>query len=157
MKKILLVFLSVITVFTLTACGSSEKRTVEYLIERYEYAYMNADVDTALDIFPPYYVEYAKDFMTKEHLEETLANSKTLYGDDFSMSYDITGKTKFTTDELNNLDSSMKATFNTDAKAEECYKVEGTMTYKGSIKEDKGSISGMGYCKYDGVWYLVRY
>lgn len=157
-KGLLLVTLLVMVVFV-TACGSKygskSSRTVENLLDEYVDAYTKADVDLAKDIFPPFYVEYAKDMLTKERLEQSLASAKEEYGDDFHITYEITDKTKFTADELDTLNNKMANYYNAKVKASECYKLKGTITFKGSKFEDPDPIDSMAYCKYDDGWYLV--
>lgn len=50
----------------------------------------------------------------------------------------------------------MSENFNTDSKASECIKYKGTITYKGSNREENISSTAFWYCKYDSGWYLVR-
>lgn len=155
MKKILLGSLLVIFgLCIIVGCGKKEK-TYEYLLDSFITAYTKAEVDLVKEIFPPYYVEYAKDFMTKEYLEGKVKDDKEKYGDDFTITYNITKKTKMTEKEVDAINTKMETYFKTTDKAIECYKYEGTMTYKGSKKEDKASISSLKYCLYD-EWYLVR-
>lgn len=157
-KRILFVFMFVAVFFT--ACGGSglsnkSSRTVEDLMDGYVKAYTTADDETAREIFPPFYVEYAKNYLTKENLEQSLERAKTTYGDDFSITYKITKTTKLTDEELKTLNNNMASYYNSKDNASECYKYEGTITFKGSKSEDTDSISTMKYCKYDGSWYLV--
>ena len=161
MKKVLLVLVVFVALFA-TACGSSSSgfknkstRTVEDLLDAYVKAYTTADVDIAKELFPSYYNEYAKGSLTKENLEASLKNAKEVYGDDFNITYNITKTTKLTEEELKNINDKMKSYYNAAEEASECYKYEGTITFKGSKDEDTDSISTMGYCNYNGSWYLV--
>ena len=147
------------------SCGSSngggsgkggKERTVEYLFDQYVKAYTQADLDAVKDIFPPFYIEYAKTYMTKERLETALENAKDRYGKDFNITYKIEGKTKMTASELESLNDKMANYYNAKEKAEECYKLEGTITFKGSSDIDTDPIDSSRYCKYNGVWYLVE-
>lgn len=161
MKKGLL-FVLLFSALFFTACGGSglsnkSSRTVEDLMDGYVKAYTTADADIVKEIFPPFYVEYAKDYLTKERLEKTLTSAKETYGDDFNITYNITKTTKMTDDELKELNDAMAYRYNSKDNASECYKYEGTVTFKGSKSEDTDPISSMKYCKYDGSWYIVSY
>lgn len=157
-KKVLLCLLVILTLFTITGCKSTskEKRTVEYLLDQFVKEYMTADADITKDIFPPYYVDYAKEYMTNEYLQKTLNEDKEKYGKDFNISYELKSKEKFTDEELYSFNKKIVDYFKTDLKAKECYKLDGDLIYKGSKKEDKESLSSFGYCNYDDEWYLVR-
>ena len=160
MKKGLLIVSLFFVIALMTACGGSKlsnksSRTIEDLLDGYIIAYTKADVDVAKDIFPPYYVEYAKDRLTKEKLEKSLESAKTRYGDDFNIEYKITETTKLTDEELEELNNKIKNNFNADVDAKECYVYDGTITFKGSNREDKDSLKSIAYCSYNGSWYLV--
>ena len=118
---------------------------------------MEADADIAKDIFPPFYVEYAGEYLTDERFETSLEGAKSQYGDDFKITYEITKTTKLTDEELEEVNNNMKERYDSKQNASECYKYEGTITFKGSKDEDTDPISTMGYCKYDGSWYLISY
>ena len=158
-KGLLLVVLFVVAAFA-TACGGSKldnkkTRTIEDLLDGYVKSVIKADADTAKKIFPPFYVEYAKNSLTKENLDKSLERAKEEYGDDFNITYEITKTTKMTEEEVKEVNDKMKEYYNADQDASECYKYEGTITFKGSKFEDTDPISTMGYCSYDGEWYLV--
>ena len=157
-KGFLLVVLLLVTTFV-TACGGGlsnrSSRTVEDLLDGYIKAYTKADVDTAKEIFPPFYVEYAKDRLTKETLEKSLETAKKRFGDDFNIVYNITKEVKMTDEELDELNEDMEYYYKATTKASECYTYEGTITFRGSEYEDEDSLSTMAYCNYDGAWYLV--
>ena len=164
MKKILLFVVLLAFVCFTTACGSSGSknkatRTVEDLLDLYVKAYTKADSDAAREIFPPFYIKYAdeKGIFDKAKLESSLENAKERYGDDFTIVYEITKTTKLTDEELEEVNNMYNQYFGTTDKASECYKYEGTITFKGSTYTDTDPISSMGYCKYDGAWYLVNY
>ena len=154
MKKIVLGSILVIFSLFIIGCGRKEK-TYEYLLDLFVTAYTKADVTLVSEIFPPYYVSYAKDFMTKEYLEKKVNEDKNKYGDDFTITYNVTKKSKLTDEEVEAINKKMASYFNTSEKASECYRYDGTITYKGSKKEDSASISSLKYCLYD-EWYLVR-
>ena len=160
MKKLHLLLVVLLAVLFITGCGSKgyknkSTRTVEDLLDEYVEAYTKADVELAKDLFPPFYVEYAKNVLTTERLEQGLKNSKERYGDDFNITYEVTGKTKYTDEELETLNKKMESYYNSKDNATECYKFEGTITFKGSKEEDPDPLTTMAYCKYDGSWYLV--
>ena len=154
MKKVLFIFLFLFSFLMITGC--SKERTIDYLMKGYVKAYTKADLASTKDIFPPYYVTYAEKYMTQEYLDKSFKDATEKYGDDFTITYEITKKTKLTDEELKELNEKIAKYFKTEEKATECYKFEGTTTFKGSKKEDKQSLSSLGYCKYKGVWYLVR-
>lgn len=160
MKKRLLNVSLFFVIALMTACGGSalsnkSKRTVEDLMDGYVKAYTKADVEIAKEIFPPYYVEYAKDRLTTENLEKSLENAKSRYGEDFNIEYKITETTKLTDEELEELNNKIKNNYNADVDAKECYVYDGTITFKGSNREDKDSLKSIAYCSYNGSWYLV--
>ena len=164
-KKIIINILVFVTLFTLVGCGSSSDdknnsnkndRTVEELLDLYVKAYTTADIDAVMDLFPPFYVEYAKDSLTKKHLENSLKIAKDVYGDDFTIEYEITNKTKVTEEELESINEEMKNLYSAEENATECYKIDGTITFKGSNEEDPESLTTLDYCKYDDGWYLIN-
>ena len=57
--------------------------TIEYLLDDYVEAYTNADIEKVKDMFPPFYIEYAKNSLTEESLQNSLKAAKEEYGDDF--------------------------------------------------------------------------
>ena len=147
MKKQLLVIMFVAVIF-LTACGGSKlsnksKRTIEDLLDGYVKAYTNADVETAKELFPPFYLEYAKDSLTKENLQKSLEKAKERYGDDFNITYEITKTVKLTEEELEKHNNDMAKYYNAKENATECYAYEGTMTFKGSKFEDPDPIDSI--------------
>ena len=161
-KSILLVLL--VAAFFMTACGSSDPkskiedkttRTVEDLMDAYVKGYTTADIELIKQLYPPFYLEYAKDNLTKERLEMVLENAKEHFGDDFDVTYEITKSIKMTEEELKELNDTMKERYDTDDEAVECYKYEGTITFKGSKDEDTDPISTMSYFKYGDSWYIV--
>lgn len=133
-----------------------EKRTPEYLFDQYVKAYTKADIDAARDIFPPFYVRYAKNSLTKEKLETSLKNAKKEYGNDFNITYKITDKIKMDEDELEELNDDLEKYYDADVRADECYILKGTITFKGSKYEDPDPIDSTRYCKFDGTWYFVQ-
>lgn len=159
MKKSLL-FVLVFAAFLITACGSSglndkKNRTVNDLMDGYVRAYIETDVDAANSIFPDYYYEKVGKY-TKEKLEAALENGKNGYGDDFNITYEITKTTKLTDEELVQHNENIRKTFNAKTDATECYKYEGTITFKGSKFEDTDPIDTMLTCKYNDEWYLTQ-
>lgn len=146
----------IIILLLITGCTFGNKRTFNYLMDEYVKGYMEADSKLVKDVFPQYYVEYAKSILSKKYLKNELEKNKKKYGDDFKITYEITKSSKMNDEELESLNKQMETFFNVVDKATECYKFEGTILYKGSKKEEKNSMSTIGYCKYDNVWYLVR-
>ena len=145
-----------------SSCNSSsggkgkQERTVEYLFDQYVKAYTQADIDAVKDIFPPFYIKYSMSSLTKEKLESVLESAKERYGKDFNITYKIETKTKMTASELETLNNKMSSYYNATEDAEECYKLKGTITFKGSLYEDTDPLDSSRYCKYSGVWYLVQ-
>ena len=148
--------LGLLVLIVITGCSLLKGRTIEYLLDGYVKAYAKADLKAAKDIFPPFYLEYNKNDVNQEYLDKTLKSAKEKYGDNFNITYKITKKTKMTKEELDKHNTKTSSTYKTEDKASECYKIEGTITFKGSKKEDPITMSTMGYCKYDGTWYLIR-
>ena len=160
MKKGLLITILLVAIVFVTACGSKgskSTRTVEDLLDEYVEAYTKADVELAKDIFPPFYIEYAKNMLTKDRLEAALESAKEPYGDDFHITYEIKSKTKMTEEELKAVNDRMASRYNSKDDASECYKFTGTITFVGSKFEDPDPIDSMIYCNYSGAWYLVGY
>lgn len=154
MKKKIIICLLVV-LFTLTGCKLSFGRTYENLLKDYTNAYSKGDLKTIQKIFPPYYVEFSKDIVTQEYLDKQVNTLKSTFGDDFKITYEITGKTKLTNDELKTLNEKMAKYYNAKDNATECYKYEGDLIIKGSKNESKSSLSSIGYCKYKNTWYIV--
>lgn len=162
-KKILLIVLLSILIFT--GCQSkdnnkietkTEERTMEYLLDRYVEAYSKADMDAVKDMFPPYYIEYSKNFLNKEFLEKRIEEAKQVYGDDYKITYEVGESTKLTDEELERTNNIMKNEYDAKEDASECYKYEVKIKFKGSLYEDPDSAySFMGYCKYNDKWYIV--
>lgn len=155
MKRIYKICIILIISLFIFGC-SSNKRTFNYLMDEYVKAYLDADSEKYKDVFPPYYVAYAKDYMTEEYLESTLEKNKEKYGKDFNITYEITKTSKMTEKELNSFNKKIENYFKIVDKATECYQYEGAILFKGSKKEESNSMITMAYCKYDDVWYLVR-
>ncbi len=153
-KKLFGYLLFFVAMFSLVACKGND-RTYEKLMDKYVKAYLESDIELVKDIFPPFYIEYSKEFMTKEHLEANLKYDKALYGDDFNITYEVTGNEKLTDEELETLNNYYKTILNVNDKAEECYTYSGTITYKGKERSIEESIDSFMYCKYSGKWYLV--
>ena len=128
---------------------------MEYLLDRYVEAYTKANLEAAEDMFPPFYIEYSKGNLTQEYLEKGRDEAKEKYGDDFTITYKIEKTTKLTDEELDKLNEKMEKYYKAKEKASECYKEEINLTFKGSKKEDSNSVSTMGYCNYNGMWYIV--
>ena len=157
MRKCFLIIVVLFSIVCLGGCfNKDEDRTINYILDRYVRAYTKADINAARDIFPPYYNEYVKDNMTRQSLKNNLKSMKLKYGDDFNLTYQISDQIKLSDEELNSLNENISSTYSTDSKASECYKIEGTITFKGSKKNDTAKISAMNYCMYD-KWYLVTY
>ena len=155
-NKLLLGLLVLLGLFTITGCGAvKEKRTIDYLMKGYIKAYTKADLESAKDIFPQFFLDYNKKNATKEALEGELKTAKETYGDDFNITYEVEKEIKFTDEELDKYNEKAKEYFKAD-KATECYKYEGNITLTGSKKTDELSLDSIARCKYDGTWYLVR-
>lgn len=147
----------VVTLFTITGCELfKEKRTIDYLMEGYIKAYTKADIDATKDIFPKFYLDYNKKYVTQESLDKELKDAKETYGDDFNITYKVEKETKFTDEELDKLTKKMKDYYKAEEKTKECYKYKGTVTLKGSKKTSDLSMDTIARCNYDKTWYLVR-
>ena len=105
-KKILFTLLILLSLFTFTGCGSN-KRSFHNLLNQYVEAYAHIKIDALKDVYPPFYVEYAKDSLTEKNLEKNVEQLKKLYGDDFKLSYKIIDSVKLTDEELEELNSKM--------------------------------------------------
>ena len=154
MKKFFLGIIVILCLFVMTGC--KEKRDIDFLMSSYAKAYTKADLETAKDIFPKFYLKYQEKNVNQESLDKELKAAKERYGDDFNITYKVEKEIKLTDEELKTLNEKLKKNYKTEDEAEECYKYEGTITLKGSKKADELSLDTIGRCKYDGVWYLVR-
>ena len=161
MKKSIL-FLLLVSVFFVTACGSSDSksnlnnkktRTIEDLMDGYVRTFVELDYESGNLLYPQFYYDRVGKF-TKEKLEEMMENTKESYGDNFNIKYNITKTIKMTEEELKKQNEVIQSRFETEMEASECYKYEGTITFKGSEFEDTDPIDSLVYCKYDGEWYL---
>lgn len=154
---VLLIAVIVLLILLLTGGSNGYKdkknRTVNDLMDAYVRTIVKTDVDAGNSIFPKYYYDQRGEF-TKEKLDSNLERSKKEYGDDFNITYEITKTTKMTDEELKTQNNNIKDMFNTKEEASECYKYEGTITFKGSKDQDTDPISTMVYCKYGEEWYL---
>ena len=61
-----------------------------------------------------------------------------------------------TDEELDSINKKMESNYNSQEKAGECYKMNGTLNFKGSKGEIVDSLSTFKYCNYSNVWYLIR-
>ena len=73
----------------------------------------------------------------------------------FNITYKITKTEKVDSDELEDINYKMSYYYDADVEASECYKYEGTITFKGSKNTDIDSIDSLRYGNYDGTWYIV--
>ena len=157
-SAVLLIAVIVLLILLLTggSSGLSDKknRTVYDLMDGYVRAYVKADADAANSIFPDYYYD-RNGKITAERLESALKNAKERYGDDFNITYEITKTTKLTDEELKTQNNNVKSMFEKANDASECYKYEGSITFKGSKFTDTDPISTMLYCKYSDEWYII--
>ena len=128
-KSILFIIISLLVI----GCSKKE-RTIEYLLDRYIEAYTKASIDAINDMFPPFYIEYSKDYMTKEKLEEEIKEAKEIYGEDFTITYKVGDKTKLNDDELKKLNEKMADIYNAKEEAQECYKYETSLMFKGILQ-----------------------
>lgn len=160
-KKLYILFILLLGTLFVTACNekaayeNQSTRTIEDLLEEYVESVTKADVDLAKDIYAPFYVEIVKSTMTKEKYEEKLKKYKELYGEDFNITYEVKDKVKYTGEELVEFNERMAIRYNSKDKATECYKIDGTITVKGSIKEESDTLEKIAYCKYNDSWFIV--
>ena len=71
------------------------------------------------------------------------------------MEIKVTGKTKMDDEWVKENNAVLKEMYNTNKQMKECYQVDGTMTVKGSEKEQSGEIEELWYCDFDGEWFLI--
>ena len=154
MKKKLIICIFVL-LFIVVGCSKKE-RTMEYLLDRYVEAFSKASMDAVKDMFPPFYIEYSKNSLNKEKLESQVKQAKELYGDDLTITYKIGENTKLNDEELKKVNEEMAKTYGAKEDASECYSYKISVMFKGSKKEDPLTYNSMGYCNYNGTWYLVR-
>lgn len=164
-KKLLINIFLIILVLFVTGCTKAEKedsktekesRTMNYLMKKYVNIFNKADLKAAKDIFPDYYLEYSKDTMTQEILNQNKENNIKKYGDDFKVSYSILKETKLSEDELLELNNNIKETYNTDEMADECYKYQGTIVFDGKLYDEVKSLGTIIRCKYNNKFYIIR-
>jgi len=167
MRKKLFILL-LISLFTITACGKKEEekeekketntieKSYKRILDTFIESYTKPDESLVSDIFPPFYLKYAEGMFTQEKLEEILVKEKEIYGEDFTITYELGENTKLTDEELEKVNKEMATKFNSKDNATECYRNNGKITYKGSKEEDTDPLTSYLYCKYD-KWYIVRY
>jgi len=152
MKNYLKIFLVVGLLFIASGCGKtvSNNSSVEDLLDVYMEGFKNADVDKMLSVYP----DFAKDYYGKYVTEENVRNALDNYGDNIKLSYDITGKEKLSSEELNQLNEEIKQTFTNYVLPSDCYKISGTTEAKGSKNKNMGTIKNMWYCNFNDTWRL---
>lgn len=161
MKKKNIIMLIIICIFIIEAIAmvlyidKKKDRTPEYLFNQYVKAYQKADEKAAKDIYPPYYIESAKKYLSAKYLKAYVKSATERYGDGFKITYEITKKTKLNDKELNDLNKNIASTFKAKEKAKECYKLDGATIYEGSKGKERSSFHNINYCKYKITWYLV--
>lgn len=155
MKKYLGLFVIMLLAVVITGCGGSKtvtkNSTPEELLDIYMEGFKNADPDKLVSVYPDFAQEYYKKYITKENIQRSLDN----YGSNVKLSYEITGKVKLTEDELNELNESIKNAFPDAVLPNECYKINGSTTIKGSSEEHTSEITELWYCNFDGSWRLL--
>ena len=159
MKKIIKIcLLTLIAIITLTGCTKKEEketRTIEYLLDDYVEAYTNADIEKVKDMFPPFYIEYAKNSLTEESLQNSLKAAKEEYGDDFNITYNIKEEIKLSDHNVSIINNDMKSRYKATVEASECYKYDATITLQGNLNKTTSDFNLMARCKYDKTFYLV--
>ena len=157
MKKFILVLLLVVCFCS--GCSVingivGKERTPEYLLNTYIEGYLNSDLKKATLMYPQFVLDSNRQNFTQEALESALKHSKEEFGDDFKVTYEIKGKTKFTDSELSDYNKKVQSYYNTTESLSECYKLDGTITFSGSKFTDPDPLA-LSYCKYNGTWYLL--
>ena len=158
MKKILSVLFVAIILVSLTGCSISlggkkenKKKSLEDLVKLYEKAYNEEKPELLKEIFPEFMFETIDEYMSKEDIKE----QKSYYGSNTKMEIKVTGKTKMDDEWVKENNAVLKEMYNTNKQMKECYQVDGTMTVKGSEKEQSGEIEELWYCDFDGKWLLI--
>ena len=158
MKKTLVLILLV--VFFCSGCSAIKEllgyneRTPEYLLDTYIEGYLNSDLKKATTMYPQFVLDSNRQNFTQEALESALKHSKEEFGDDFKVTYEIKGKTKFTESELSDFNKKVQSYYHTSESLSECYKLDGSITFSGSKFTDPDPLA-LSYCKYNGTWYLL--
>ena len=155
-KKFFQVLLLLFVVVGLTACGQSKiekahkSSKAEDLMDIMMDGYNERSVKKILSVMPDFMQKELKidDETFKKQIEET-------YGSDVKVSYKITNKKKEDNEWLEKNNKILKDMYKTDKQASECYLLEGTITFKGSKKEDTDEIEETWHCKIDDKWYLL--
>ena len=155
MKKYLGIIVIMLLAVVITGCGGSKTlkkdSSPEDLLDIYMEGFKNADLDKLLSVYPDFTKEYYQKYITKERLQETL----DYYGNNTTMSYNLTGKEKLSDEDLDNFKEDIKNAFTNPILPSECYKLNGTTTIKGSKDEHTSDISELWYCNFDGTWRLL--
>ncbi len=158
MKKIVIVLLLVVSFCVgcdkIKEVLGGNERTPEYLLDTYIDGYLNSDLKKATTMYPQFILDSNPSNFTKESLESALKHSKEEFGDDLKITYEINGKTKLTDAELSDFNKKVQSYYNTKESLDECYKLDGTITFSGSKFTDPDPLS-LAYCKYNGTWYLL--
>ena len=130
---------------------STKNASYDELIDMYERAYNEENIDLLYDIFPDFMFEQIKKYLTIDSLKQ----SKSYYGDNAKMTINVTDAEKMNAEWLEMANEELKA-YGNDAKVTECYELKGTITYSGSDDTDTDDIDGeIYYCNYKGEWKLI--
>ena len=160
MKKTFILLTVFCCAFLITACGSGsgsvkKNATVEELLDVYLDAFMNADEEKMVSVFPSFMEEDVRKYLGKDALEQQISSMKEEYGDDYKITYKINNTIKANESQLESVNNSLKKHYSNATAASECYGYEGTFTYAGSKGSEDGSLSEVIYCKFNDAWKLV--
>ena len=153
-KFFALMLVALLSVGLITGCGKKKEeekkvKKEEDLVELYVRAYNEEKPELLLEVFPDFFAEDLKKYVTVEGIKD----QKAEYGDDAIYSMKITGKTKMTDDWIEQNNIYLKEY---NAQVTECYAIEGIASIKGSLKEDSSEIEEMWYCNFgNDDWRLI--
>ena len=144
MKKGLLLIV-LLSVFFISACGSSNKE--EELLDHYVEAFSKGDLTELKKALPDIWLEN----YTQDALDTSIASFKNIYGDDYTIKYEIKSKQKLDMSDYEEMQEMVKSYYDVDMT--DCYSMNVLFTYSGSKKTENQEMN-INYCKFDGKWYL---
>ena len=157
-KKFFQVLLVMIMVVTLSACGTKKKDIhktgkAEDLMDQFVKGYETGDVNLIKDTLPEFqYNELDQAIPSKDEFKKQFVER---FGDDYKVTYEIKNKRKENDEWIENNNKTIKEQYKSDDKLEECYALEGTITFKGSKNSDTDDLEEVWYCKINNKWFLV--
>ena len=144
MKKGLLLII-LLSVFFISACDSTNKE--EELLNHYVEAFTKGDLNELKKALPNVWIEN----YNQDALDSSVRSFKSLYGDDYTITYEIKSKEKLDSSDYKEMQDLIKSYYDVDMT--DCHSMNVMFVYSGSKKTEKQEMN-INYCKFDGKWYL---